>query len=868
LTIVTPMMRQYQAIKEQYSDCLLFFRLGDFYEMFADDAVIASRELEIVLTSRDGGNGNKIPMCGVPFHAVDNYIARLINNGYKVAICEQVEDPKTTKNLVKRDVIRVITPGTVVENNLLEEKRYNYLAAVWRIKKDSQIHFGLAYTDISTGLFMATEIEDGNWDTLANELLRLSPAEIILPHDLFDEEFFQIRLKENGVHISRAYDDSFLRNNITEILQIHFGVASLEALGLQHYPTAAAAAATILDFLQHTQKKSLKYIDDIKLYNTSQYMIIDAATRRNLELTETIRGNKRKGSLLWVCDNTLTAMGGRKLRDWIEKPLLNSITINRRLDAVSELIDKSILFDELRCHLKEIYDLPRLMGRISYGNISPRDLLALKKSLQSLPVIFALLGRLSSELFILYFDNFDLLEDVTKIIESAICVDAPLSQRDGNIIKDGYNQEVDRLRGICSGGKNMLLKLESEEKEKTGIKTLRIGFNKVFGYYIDVSKGQISNVPERYFRKQTLVNGERFITEELKNLESEILGADERLNSLEYDLFCEVRDRIAGQAHRILNTAEIMSILDALQSLAFTAKENNYCRPIVHDDRHISIFGGRHPVIEKIIGQEKYIPNDTLFDDTTQQMMIITGPNMAGKSTYMRQVALIVLLARIGSFVPATTAMIGCVDRIFTRVGANDDLTAGQSTFMVEMSETSNILRHATANSLIILDEIGRGTSTFDGLSIAWAVAEYLMKNKINPRTLFATHYHELTSLADSYPLIRNHSILVKESNGQIVFLRKIIPGAADRSYGIQVASLAGLPQQLLQRAKQILLTLEQDKQQISIPEAEAEQFIAQDTANYPMIDELKTIDCQNLTPIAALNKINQWQELLLAEDN
>jgi len=866
LTIVTPMMRQYQAIKEQYSDCLLFFRLGDFYEMFADDALIASRELEIVLTARDGGNGSKIPMCGVPFHAVDNYVARLINNGYKVAICEQVEDPKTAKSIVKRDVIRVITPGTVVENHLLEEKRYNYLAAVWRLKKDSRLHFGLAYTDISTGLFMVTEIENGeSWDDLANELLRISPAELVLPQDLYNEEFFQLRLKENGVHLSHAYDDSFLRNNINEILQIHFAVSSMEALGLQSYPAATAAAATIIDFLQHTQKRSLKYIDNIQLYNTSQYMIIGAATRRNLELTETIRGNKRKGSLLWVCDNTLTAMGGRKLRDWIEKPLLNSELINRRLNAVSELIDRNNLLEELRCQLKEIYDLPRLMGRISYGNISPRDLLSLNKSLQSLPTIFAILGRLKCELFSIYFDHFDLLEDIKKIIDSAVCDDAPLSQRDGNIIRSGYNQEVDQLRSICSGGKQLLLQLEAEERERTGIRNLRIGYNKVFGYYIDVSKGQLANVPERYFRKQTLVNGERFITEELKAAENDILGADERLKSLEYDLFCEMRNTIAEQAHRILDNAEVISQLDSLQSLATAAIDNNYCRPIVNDERLISITAGRHPVIEKMIGQERYIPNDTLFDDHQQQMMIITGPNMAGKSTYMRQVALIALMARIGSFVPAKEAIIGKVDRIFTRVGASDDLTAGQSTFMVEMCETSNILRHATADSLIILDEIGRGTSTFDGLSIAWAVAEYLMRNESKPRTLFATHYHELTALADSYLLIKNYSIMVKEHDGKIVFLRKIVAGATDRSYGIQVASLAGLPPQLLMRANEILHALEQDKQSAAIPEAG--HYTADIVDKHPLIDELKTIDCENLTPIAALNKIHQWQKAILAED-
>jgi DNA mismatch repair protein MutS len=876
LTIVTPIMRQYQAVKEQYSDCLLFFRLGDFYEMFADDAILASHELNIVLTARDGGGGQKIPMCGVPHHAATNYIARLIEKGYKIAVCEQMEDPKSVKGLVKREVVRVITPGTVLEEIMLEGKANNYLAACWLERKNkAEASFSLAYTDISTGKFFATEISGGDIrDKLADELARIAPAELLLPDDLMQDELFHLRLQGDCVGcLTPSPDINYVRRNFAEILQIHFGVANLEGLGLAEYPQAALASAMIINYLLQTQKRSLQYIDKITLYGSGEYLLLDAATRRNLELVATMRSGKRKGSLLWVIDDTLTAMGGRTLRDWLDNPLLASHAVSLRLDAVEELTLNTPLLAELRGLLKSLHDMPRLITKVSFGSAGPRDLLALKSSLQLQPRIFALLSRMKTPLMMSLLDNLDLLEDIASLIEAAIAEDAPLSARDSGIIRKGYDTEVDELRELSGSARQMLLELEARERARTGIRTLKVGYNKVFGYYIEISKSRLEEAPADYIRKQTLVNGERFITEELKELENKILTAGEKLSTLEARICNEIREKTAAAGPRINRTAEICAHLDALQSLASVALANNYCKPQVDGGGKIIISEGRHPVIEKIIGAENYIPNDTYLDRSSQRMMLITGPNMTGKSTYMRQVALIVLLAHIGSFVPAAAAQIGQIDRIFTRVGASDDLGGGQSTFMVEMTETSNILRHASGNSLIILDEIGRGTSTYDGLSIAWAVAEHIINDDCGAKTLFATHYHELTLLAESFPLIKNYSISVKEKGHDIVFLRKIVEGAADRSYGIQVARLAGLPKEVIRRAKEIMAELEAEKH-LQAKLGRQEQITFRDIllGDQPepeggeIISAIREMDLDSVSPLDALLQLSEWKKALKDE--
>ena len=874
---ITPMMQQYRNIKEQYPDCLLFFRLGDFYEMFNEDALIGSRELDIVLTARDAGAGQKAPMCGIPYHALENYLARIIGKGYKVAICEQLEDPKSAKGIVKRDVIRVITPGTLLESSLLKEKNNNYLMAVWRESdvKNKSDAFGIAYTDISTGEFMTTEIKGQDvWERLIDEITRISPSECIFGKNLYDEDIVNLRLLNLVIQTKSKLDnEEYIKKNADTLLMIHFKTASMEALGLKDMPLAAVACGMILDFLQLTQKKTMDYLDSLKIYSTDWFMILDATTRRNLELTSTIRTNEKKGSLLWVLDETKTSMGARLLKEWLNKPLLRSDTINQRLDMVEELIQKQMILSEINDLLKRTYDLERLIGRVCYGNATPRDMLALKNTLILLPEYFRLLSQFKSPLSRVFFDHFDLLEDIYELLDKSIIDDPPISPKDGGFIKDGYNAEVDELRRISTHGKDWLTKLEADEKERSGIKSLKVGFNKVFGYYIEITNSNLSNVPDNYIRKQTLANAERYITAELKEWEDKILNASDKLSNLEYQLFTEIRTEVSSNARRIKEVASVIAHLDCLQSFAEVAIERNYCRPEVNDQSLISIKEGRHPVVEKIIGRENYVPNDALLDNRHQQLIILTGPNMTGKSTYMRQVALIVLLARIGSFVPAESAIIGKTDRIFTRVGASDDLAGGQSTFMVEMSETSNILRHATSDSLVILDEIGRGTSTFDGLSIAWAVAEYLIRPECAAKTLFATHYHELTALADIYPLIKNYSILVKEKGGKIIFLRKIIPGGADKSYGIQVASLAGLPNNVICRAKEILHELENknsdsellkkpcDMNQLSLnfPLIEEEE-----STPHPILTEIKDIDINALTPLEALLKVNEWRKTIL----
>lgn len=872
MSIVTPMMRQYQEVKAEYPDCLLFFRLGDFYELFFEDAKIAAQALNIVLTARDGGQGEKVPMCGVPYHSVDNYLSRLIEQGHKVAICEQLEDPKTAKGIVKRGVIRVVTPGTVIEENMLNEKQHNYLAACWKdVRRSGSPGFGLAYVDISSGEFSATQFigEDAESE-LVGELNCIRPAELVLQESLYQDPGFQAHFWDHSVgSFSLCPDESFIRNNCFELLQTHFHVSSMEGLGLEEKPLAAFAVAMTLVFLQHTQKRSLDYIDRLRVYDCGEFMFLDAATRRNLELTATLRNKNRRGSLIWVLDDTHTSMGARLLKEWIESPLLSSEAINRRLDAVEELINKPQIFHDLRDILRQLYDMPRLISRICYGNAGPRDLVALRQTAAHIPTLFQIMAGLQSPLFQILFDSFDQLEDIAALITSAINEDPPLSPKDSGVIRSGYNSEVDELRQLAGSAKEHLLQMEAHERERTGIKNLKISYNKVFGYYIEISKSRVHEAPTDYIRKQTLVNGERFITDALKKLETRILGASERLADLEYSLFVQIREQIASSADRILQCADVVAHLDVLQSLASIAITNGYCKPMVNDGTDIIIQDGRHPVVEKIIGRENFMPNDTYLDQNTQRMMLITGPNMAGKSTYMRQVALIVLLARIGSFVPAAAAQIGYCDRIFTRVGAADDLASGQSTFMVEMNETSNILRHANKNSLIILDEIGRGTSTFDGLSIAGAVAEFIIQDCCGAKTLFATHYHELTALSDTYPLISNYSISVKEKGHDIIFLRKIVKGAADKSYGIQVARLAGLPPAVLARAAAILQQLEQENHlhgKLNLTEQLSFDALLKDVKpleESPILLELRNLDVDSLTPIEALLKINQWKREL-----
>lgn len=871
MTVLTPMMKQYNAIKDNYKDALLFYRLGDFYEMFCDDAITASRELEITLTARDGGNGKKIPMCGVPYHAAEGYLAKLISKGYKVAICEQVEDPKLAKGIVKREVIRVITPGTILETNILQDASSNFLLAVYQ-QDDA---YGIAYTDISTGEFLTTEIQgESREQKLFDEISRINPVEIILPTHLYHDEQFRSKLTRTSsfLTITKFTDDKefFPEGAINKIIN-HFKNESLENLGLSHLLTAAFAVGMILSFLESTQKKDLSHLRDLSIYSITSFMMIDQSTRRNLELTKTIRDGQKRGTLLWVLDHTTTALGARLIKQWIEKPLLNKKEIVNRLDAVEELTNNVFVREDLRLLLKKIYDLERISSRISFGNANPRDLISLKSSITVLPEIAQLICSLENNQFKILLEMLDPLEDIYELIEKGIYDDPPVSVRDGGIIKEGYNSEVDELRSITVNGKQWIAELEAEEKSRTGIKSLKVGFNKVFGYYLEVTNANLSSVPEHYIRKQTLANAERYITQDLKEWENKILGAGEKLCHKEYNLFVEIREKIAEASKRIQMTAGVIAHLDVLLSFAQVSLDNGYVKPEIYENDIIHIVDGRHPVVEKITGSN-YIPNDTYLDNNEHQVCLLTGPNMAGKSTYMRQVALCVLMAQIGCFVPAFSAKIGLVDRIFTRVGAADDLAGGQSTFMVEMCETSNILRNATQRSLIILDEIGRGTSTYDGLSIAWAVVEYILKPEIGAKTLFATHYHELTELSQKYPKVKNYSVAVKEKDGGIIFLRKIIPGGADKSYGIQVAKLAGLPEEVLNRAKEILIELEEteitpDKQitdrigrnnnplQLS--------FFVPDSPKHPIISDLESMNLNNITPLDALLKLNQWQRKL-----
>ena len=861
----SPMMQNYLKTKEDYKDCILFYRLGDFYEMFFDDAITASRELELTLTGKDCGQEERAPMCGIPYHAAETYVARLISKGYKVAICEQLEDPKTAKGIVKRDVIRVVTPGTVIESNLLEEKKNNYIMAIYK----NGIYFGMSVCDLSTGDFRMTQIRDtNNFAMLMDEISRYSPSEIVVNELMFNSTEEIIKIKERfETYISKSNGFSQNVNEIKERSRI-VNEDDKEIEKLDDYILAITAANGLIAYLVDTQKNNLEYLNKILLYNTSKYMSLDINARRNLEITEKLRDKSKKGTLLWVLDKTSTSMGGRLLRRWLNDPLVDECHINRRLDSVKELKEDIILRGDIVDLLKKVYDIERLASKISYGSANGRDLISLKNSTAQLPGIKTILSKAKSQMLKDLYGELDELQDIYAIIDKAIVDEPPISVKEGELIKLGYDEEIDRLKTATTDGKNWVLKLEAEEREKTGIKGLKVGFNKVFGYFIEVTKSNLSQVPDRYIRKQTLANCERYITEDLKRLENEILGAEEKVINLEYNAFVEIRDEIEKNVQRVQKSANIISILDVLASFATVADDMNYVMPTVDNSGIIDIKDGRHPVIERIIGGSEFVPNDTYLDKGENRLSIITGPNMAGKSTYMRQVALITLMAQCGSFVPASYAKIGVVDKIFTRVGASDDLSMGQSTFMVEMMEVATILKEATQNSLVILDEIGRGTSTYDGLSIAWAVAEYISdKEKCGAKTLFATHYHELIQLEEKLEGVKNYSIAVKEKGEDIIFLRKIISGGTDESYGVHVAKLAGVPKAVTTRANEVLRSIERKN---VLNEKKLEKENKKETAgqldmyNYKLAEiahEIDKIDLNQLTPIDALNTLLKMKE-------
>lgn len=875
---LTPMMQQYMKTKEEYPDCILFYRLGDFYEMFFDDALTASKELEITLTGKSCGLEERAPMCGVPYHAVDSYLNRLVSRGYKVAICEQMEDPATAKGLVKRDVVRIVTPGTNLDTQALDETKNNYIMSVVYVAD----RYGLSVADITTGDYFVTEVASS--EKLFDEIFKFMPSELICNEAFYmsgmDIDDLRERLGITVYSLDAWYfDDSLCKRSLME----HFHTGTLEGLGISDYDCGVIAAGALLLYLKETQKcSSLAQLSKITPYTTGSYMLLDSSTRRNLELCETLREKQKRGSLLWVLDKTKTAMGARTLRKYIEQPLIQKEPILKRQEAVAELMENAISREEIREYLSPVYDLERLISKITYQSANPRDMIAFQSSLAMLPHIKYILSDMKSPLLKELYDSLDTLEELCSLIESAIREDPPIAMKEGGIIKEGYSEEVDKLRRAKSDGKEWLAKLEADEREKTGIKNLKIKFNKVFGYYLEVTNSFKNMVPDYYMRKQTLANAERYIIPELKELEDTILGAEDKLYALEYQLYCEVRDAAAKEVVRIQDTAKAVASLDAIASLALVAEQNNYVRPSINEKGVIDIKDGRHPVVEKMISNELFITNDTYLDDKKKRISIITGPNMAGKSTYMRQTALIVLMAQIGSFVPASAANIGLVDRIFTRVGASDDLASGQSTFMVEMTEVANILRNATSKSLLILDEIGRGTSTFDGLSIAWAVIEHISNSKLlGAKTLFATHYHELTELEGKISNVNNYCIAVKEKGDDIIFLRKIVKGGADKSYGIQVARLAGVPESVTNRAKEIVEELihadittriKDIAVQGSAPKLKTKKYDEVDLAQMSLFDtvkdddvleELKSLDISNLTPIDALNTLYQLQNKL-----
>ena len=876
---LTPMMQQYMETKKQYKDCILFYRLGDFYEMFFEDAITASRELEITLTGKDCGLEERAPMCGVPFHAVDGYLNRLVSKGYKVAICEQVEDPKLAKGIVKREVIRIVTPGTNLNTQALEESKNNYLMCIACF----QNRIGVSIVDVTTGDFYMTEVE--GLAKLQDEIYKYMPTEIIC-NDAFVMSGYDIEdLKGRlGMAVYTLEPWYFDDDGCRKCLMNHFKVNTLAGLGLEDFPSGMISAGAAMQYLLETQKTDLTHINHIIPYLASRFMLLDSSTRRNLELTETLREKQKKGSLLWVLDKTKTAMGARRLRSDIEQPLINIDDINARLDAVEQLCKNTVSRDEIREYLNPIYDMERLLGKVSYKSANPRDLLAFANSMEMLPHIKTVLKEFDCRLLSEIEQEMDGLEDLYHLIKDAICDDPPVMIREGGMIRTGFDKDIDMLRTAKTEGKTWLAKLEEEDRERTGIKNLKIKYNKVFGYYFEVTNSYKDMVPDDYIRKQTLVNAERYMTPKLKELEDTILNAEDKLNTLEYDVFCKVRDDIAKELERIQKTAKAVARLDVFASLSVVAEQNHYVRPALNEKGVIDIKDGRHPVVEKMIDHDMFVANDTYLNNSNHCIAVITGPNMAGKSTYMRQSALIVLMAQLGSFVPAKSANIGIVDRIFTRVGASDDLASGQSTFMVEMNEVANILRNATSKSLLVLDEIGRGTSTFDGLSIAWAVIEHISNKKLlGAKTLFATHYHELTELEGKMNNVNNYCISVKEKGDDIVFLRKIIKGGADRSYGIQVAKLAGVPDMVIDRAKEIAEQLSDNDI------TEKVQSIAVDTKGYKLkskpvhyddvtmgqmtlsdtvkdediIQELKEIDITNLTPMDAMNTLYRLQNKL-----
>lgn len=871
---VTPMMQHYIKMKAEYKDAILFYRLGDFYEMFFEDAKIVSRELELTLTGKNCGLPERAPMCGVPFHAADSYINRLVNKGYKVAICEQLEDPKDAKGIVKRGVIRVVTPGTNIDAASLDETKNNYLMSVVFVSD----RFGIAISDVSTGDFYVTE--ESSLRSFLNEMNKYKPTEIIC-NEAFQISGINMDELRDHRHISvSVLDNYYFEEDLAKrLLTKHFKVSSLKSLDLEDEALGTVAAGATFQYLKETQKSDLNTITHIEVYRDSNYMMIDSSSRRNLELTETLRDKEKRGSLLWVLDHTRTAMGARRLRSDIEQPLRNKEDIEARLDAVEDLLTSVADREEIREYLGPVYDLERLMTRISYKTANPRDLVAFRNSIQVLPGIKQVLENFSSAKIRGINDQLDPLSDLYQLVESAIAEEPPISVHDGGILREGYRADVDELRSMRTNGKTWLANLEETEREKTGIKNLRIRYNKVFGYFIEVTNSYKELVPDRYIRKQTLTNAERFYTDELKEMEDKILGSEDRLTHLENQIYFEILSEISSQVERIQKTAKALSQLDVLISLAITAEKNHYCRPRINENGTLKIEKGRHPVVEKMIPAGTFIDNDTILDNKDNRMAIITGPNMAGKSTYMRQTALIVLMAQIGSFVPAKSANISIVDRIFTRVGASDDLASGQSTFMVEMNEVANILMNATKDSLLILDEIGRGTSTFDGLSIAWAVVEYVSNPKlIGAKTLFATHYHELTELEGKLPGVHNYCSAVKEGNDGIVFLRKIVTGGADRSYGIEVAKLAGLPEAVIDRATELQEQLanndlsqiaesiavssqKKDKKKKKEDDLDFQQlsFFATETDD-DIIQEIRDLDLSNMTPLDALNQLNRIQ--------
>ena len=877
---ITPMMAKYLETKEEYKDCILFYRLGDFYEMFFDDAITASKELELTLTGKSCGLKERAPMCGVPFHAVDTYLPRLVAKGYKVAICEQVEDPKLAKGLVKREVVRIVTPGTNITPGAIEETKNNYLMSIACFENNT----GISICDVTTGDYFLTEVSDSH--QILDEIMKYNPIEIVC-NDAFllcDLNLEDLRGRY-GISISSLEPHYFDDDRCKRILLKHFKVNTLEGMGITDFPSGIIASGALLQYLYETQKTSLEHIFHLYPYLTSKYMLLDSSTRRNLELTETLRDKSKRGSLLWVLDKTKTAMGARTLRSYIEQPLIDKEQIENRLNSIEDLNNNSVLRDELREYLNPIYDLERLLGRVSYKTANPRDLIAFKSSLAMLPHIKTLLSDLNATELKSLNTDIDDLTDIYGLIDSAILEEPALTLKEGGIIKDGFSDEIDHLKKAKTEGRSWLAKLEEEDRERTGIKNLKIKYNKVFGYYFEVTNSYQNLVPDDYIRKQTLTGAERYTNPRLKELEDTILNAEDKLYALEYETFIAIRDAIAGEIERIQKTAKAIAKLDVYCSLSVVAERNKYVRPSLNEKGIIDIKEGRHPVVEQMIINDMFISNDTYLDNQKNCISIITGPNMAGKSTYMRQVALIVLMAQIGSFVPAKKANISLVDRIFTRVGASDDLASGQSTFMVEMNEVANILRNATSNSLLILDEIGRGTSTFDGLSIAWAVIEHIAnKRLLGAKTLFATHYHELTELEGKMNNVNNYCIAVKEQGDDIVFLRKIIKGGADKSYGIQVAKLAGVPDMVIDRAKEIVSELIDndisekiqsiaiDTKDAKVSKAKPEHYDDVDLGQISLFDtstdedvlnELKQMDLESLRPIDALNRLYKLQNML-----